>query len=97
MTSVALSPKYQVVIPKAVREVLKLVPGQRLEVALEANGRISLQPELDMRSAMGFLKPIPGVDVSDVPNDPEGPDWPGGCDPIPNADWIRDRNRASKP
>lgn len=96
MTSVALSPKYQIVIPKAVREVLKLVPGQRLEVALEANGRISLQPELDMRSAMGFLKPIPGVDVSDVPNDPEGPDWPGGCDPIADADWIRVSSKAKK-
>lgn len=71
MTSVALSPKYQIVIPKTVREILKLVPGQRMEVNLDTSGRIYIEPELDMRSAYGFLPPIPGVDVSDVPNDPE--------------------------
>jgi hypothetical protein len=24
-----------------------------------------------------------------VPNDPEGPDWPGGCDPVGDAEWLR--------
>lgn len=97
MTSVALSPKFQVVIPKALREVLKLVPGQRMEMNLDSAGRLFLEPELDIRSARGFLKQIPGVDVSDVPNDPEGPDWPDGCDSIPNADWISSGNKAAKP
>ncbi len=96
MTSVALSPKFQIVIPKALREVLKLVPGQRLEVNLDAAGRLLLEPELDIRSARGFLKQIPGVDVSDVPNDPEGPDWPGGCDPIADADWLRVGSKVKK-
>ena len=96
MISVALSPKFQIVIPKALREVLKLVPGQRLEVNLDAAGRLLLEPELDIRSARGFLKQIPGVDVSDVPNDPEGPDWPGGCDPIADADWLRVGSKVKK-
>lgn len=96
MTSVALSPKFQIVIPKALREVLKLVPGQRLEVNLDAAGRLLLEPELDIRSARGFLKQIPGVDASDVPNDPEGPDWPGGCDPIADADWLRVGSKVKK-
>jgi AbrB family looped-hinge helix DNA binding protein len=32
MTVVAISPKFQIVIPKAVREVLKLTPGQKVNV-----------------------------------------------------------------
>ena len=89
MSSVAISPKFQIVIPKAVRTVLKLRPGQRVEVKIDESGRAYLEPELDILSAKGFLEPIPGVDISDVPNDPEGPDWPGGCDPLPDADWLR--------
>lgn len=96
MTSVALSPKFQIVIPKALREVLKLVPGQRMEMNLDPAGRLFLEPELDIRSARGFLKQIPGVDVSDVPNDPESPDWPGGCDPITDADWLRVGSKVKK-
>ena len=87
MTTVALSPKFQIVIPKAVREVLKLVPGQRLEVR-ELNGGVFVEPVIDIMSLRGILPPIEGVDVSDVPNDPEGPDWPGGCEPISDAEWL---------
>lgn len=71
MTSVAISPKFQIVIPKAVREVLKLVPGQRIEVLLDKEGRAYLEPLLDIRSAKGFLKPIPGVDLTDIPDEME--------------------------
>ena len=39
MNTVTVSPKYQVVIPKAVREALSLEPGQRLQV-LVIEGRI---------------------------------------------------------
>ncbi len=97
MTSVAISPKFQIVIPKAIRVVLNLRPGQRVEVKLDESGRAFLEPELDIRSARGFLKPIAGVDVTDIPNDPEGPDWPGGCDPIPDADSIGIGQKVRKP
>lgn len=43
MNTVTVSPKYQVVIPKAVREAMALEPGQRLQV-LVFEGRIELVP-----------------------------------------------------
>ena len=89
MTSVAISPKFQIVIPKAVREALKLRPGQRVEVRLDGQGRLLVEPEPDIRSARGFLPRIEGVDVTAVVADPEGPGWPGGCDPLPDAPWVR--------
>jgi AbrB family looped-hinge helix DNA binding protein len=66
MTSVALSPKFQIVIPKDVRQALKLVAGQRLEARVN-QGRVELIPELPMSAARGMF---PGIDTS-VPNDPE--------------------------
>lgn len=74
MTSVVISPKFRVVIPKAVREALKLRPGQRLEMRLDsASGTVVLESELDIRSARGFLKPVPGKDLTHIANDPEAP------------------------
>jgi AbrB family looped-hinge helix DNA binding protein len=57
MQSVIVSPKYQVVIPKAVREALKLHPGQRMQI-VEYAGRIELIPERDIKELRGFLKGI---------------------------------------
>ena len=57
MQSVSVSPKYQVVIPKAVRKALNLRPGQRLQV-IEYPGRIELVPERDIKELRGFLKGI---------------------------------------
>lgn len=57
MQSVTLSPKYQVVIPKAVREALKLYPGQKMQI-VEYEGRIELLPERDIKELRGFLKGI---------------------------------------
>lgn len=57
MQSVTVSPKYQVVIPKAVRESLKLQPGQKMQV-VEYAGRIELIPERDIKELRGFLKGI---------------------------------------
>ncbi|MBE0557074.1 MAG: AbrB/MazE/SpoVT family DNA-binding domain-containing protein, partial [Proteobacteria bacterium] len=48
MQSVTVSPKYQVVIPKTVREALKLYPGQKMQV-VEYAGRIELIPERDIK------------------------------------------------
>jgi AbrB family looped-hinge helix DNA binding protein len=57
MQIVTLSPKYQVVIPKAVRESLQLRPGQKMQV-VEYDGRIELIPERDINELRGFLKGI---------------------------------------
>ncbi len=57
MQTVTLSPKFQVVIPKPVRETLRLKPGQKMHV-LEYEGRIELIPDRDMEELRGFLKGI---------------------------------------
>ena len=93
MTSVAISPKFQVVIPRAVRQKLKLKVGQRVHVRANEAGQVVIEPELDIMSLHGILKPIPGVDITHVENDPEGPDGPGGCDPLPDAEWVQNSKR----
>ena len=57
MQAVTVSPKYQVVIPKTVREALKLYPGQKMQV-VEYAGRIELIPERNIKELRGFLKGI---------------------------------------
>ena len=57
MWTVTVSPKYQVVIPRAVREALHLRPGQKMQV-VEYNGRIELILERDIEELRGFLKGI---------------------------------------
>ncbi len=57
MQSVTVSPKYQVVIPKKIREALNVRPGQKLQV-IEYAGRIELIPERDIKELRGFLKGI---------------------------------------
>ncbi len=60
MLSVKVSPKYQVVIPKEIRESLQLMPGQKMQVVQYEN-RIELIPERDIEELEGFLK---GMDTS---------------------------------
>ena len=57
MQTVTVSPKYQVVIPKDVREAMQLRPGQKLKV-IEYDGRIELIPDKDIAELKGFLKGI---------------------------------------
>ena len=57
MHSVTVSPKYQVVIPKRIRETLKIKPGQKMQV-VEYAGRIQMIPERDIKELRGFLKGI---------------------------------------
>jgi len=57
MQLVTVSPKYQIVIPKTVREALNVRPGQKLQV-IEYAGRIELIPERDIKELRGFLKGI---------------------------------------
>jgi len=57
MSSVKISPKYQVVIPRKVRDSLQLKPGQKVQVMLYGN-RIELIPERSISEMRGFLKGI---------------------------------------
>lgn len=57
MQTVTVSPKYQVVIPKSVREAMQLRPGQKLKI-IEYEGRIELIPDRDISELKGFLKGI---------------------------------------
>ena len=57
MQAVTVSPKFQVVIPRPVRESLHLYPGQKMQV-VEYDGRIEMIPERDITELRGFLKGI---------------------------------------
>ena len=60
MTIVTISSRFQVVIPKNVRESLDLKPGQQVE-AIPFKGRIELIPLEPIESMRGFLK---GIDTT---------------------------------
>jgi len=60
MATVTISPKFQVVIPKDVREKLGLKPGQKVQ-AIVYEGRIELIPIQPIRTLRGYLK---GIDTS---------------------------------
>jgi AbrB family looped-hinge helix DNA binding protein len=57
MDAVKISPKFQVVIPKEVRERLHLVAGQRLQIVAYGN-RIEMIPEQKIGNMRGFLAGI---------------------------------------
>ena len=57
MHTVTVSPKYQVVIPKSIRDTLQLKPGQKMSV-IEYDGRIEMIPERDISELRGFIKGI---------------------------------------
>lgn len=66
MDAVTISPKFQVVIPKRIREDLHLQPGQKVQ-AIEYGNRVELVPVKPARELRGFLR---GIDT-DVPREPE--------------------------
>ena len=55
MTYTSVSSKYQVVIPKEVRERLSMKPGQKL-IVYERGGVIHLIPKVPLKSLRGKLK-----------------------------------------
>ncbi len=57
MTAVTVSPKYQIVIPKEIRESMGIVSGQKVQI-MSYQGRIELIPLKPMKEMRGFLKGI---------------------------------------
>jgi AbrB family looped-hinge helix DNA binding protein len=55
--TVTVSPKFQVLIPAAIRVSLGLHPGQKLR-AIQLGDRIELVPVRPIKDARGFLKGI---------------------------------------
>ncbi len=64
MDAVTVSPKYQVVIPKAVRERTHITPGEKLQV-LSFDDRIEFIRTQPMRKMRGFLQGLDSVFVRD--------------------------------
>jgi len=62
MTTVTVSPKYQVVIPSKLRKALDIRPGQKIEV-LAYEGRLEFIPVQPAKALRGMLR---GIDT-DVP------------------------------
>jgi len=60
MSTVTVSPKYQVVIPQVIRDALGIRPGQRIQ-ALQYQDRIELIPVRPIRKARGMLKGLDTV------------------------------------
>ena len=60
MTSVTVSPKFQIVIPKEIRESMGIVSGQKLQIT-SYQGRIEVVPLKPMEEMRGFLK---GIDTT---------------------------------
>ncbi len=60
MEIVTVSPKFQIVIPRAIRERLDIKPGQKIRL-LYYGGRIELIPLRPIREMRGLLK---GIDTT---------------------------------
>ena len=60
MFLVTVSPKFQVVIPRAVREALGIKPGQKVQV-VQYDNRVEFIPVKPTKQTRGFLK---GIDTT---------------------------------
>lgn len=64
METVTISPKYQIVIPRRIREALGLRPGEKVR-AIQLGRRVELVPIMPPEQARGFLSGI----RTDVPRE----------------------------
>ena len=55
MDTVTISSKFQMVIPRAIREKWNIKPGQKVRLIVFGN-RLEVVPVRDIREARGFLK-----------------------------------------
>lgn len=60
MVTVTVSSKYQIVIPQAIRNVLDIQVGQKIQLIPYQN-RIEIVPLVDVTKMRGFLK---GIDTT---------------------------------
>jgi AbrB family looped-hinge helix DNA binding protein len=60
MSVVTVSPKFQVVIPREIRDALGLEPGQKVQ-AFQYQNRVELIPVRSVREMRGFLQ---GIDTT---------------------------------
>ena len=60
METVTVSPKFQIVIPRSVREALDLHPGEKIQIIRYEN-RIEFIPVKNIKKMRGFLK---GIDTT---------------------------------
>ncbi|MCC2642351.1 MAG: Transcriptional regulator, AbrB family [Nitrospira sp.] len=67
MSMTTISPKFQIVIPKEMREKLRLCPQQRLQV-MEKGGIITLVPEVPLKSLKGALKGMSKLGIREKKN-----------------------------
>lgn len=83
--SVKMSSKNQIVVPKAAREALELVPGDRLVVSVRENGVVELEkqgrdPAAELEGSLSGLAdapPWPELDGSVGETEPLGRSSPG--------------------
>jgi len=80
MSATTLSSKYQIVIPKEVRDALALREGDRFEV-IPFGGRVELVPILPLRTLFGLSRPA-RAEAADVPGSPHSPAG------HPDEDWL---------
>lgn len=68
MATVTVSPKFQIVIPKEIRESMGIVSGQKVQI-MSYQGRIEVIPLQPIKAMRGFL---PGIDTKVVREDDQG-------------------------
>jgi len=66
MDTATISPNYQVVIPRAIREKWNIRPGQKVRFIIYGN-RLEIVPVRDIKTARGFLQGM----SSDIERDDE--------------------------
>ena len=64
MTATTISPKFQVVIPKEVRDQISVKAGQKVTM-IAKNGVIHIVPVVSLRQLRGALKGIPTTGFRD--------------------------------
>ena len=64
MARAVISPKFQIVIPKEIRERMDLHPGQVVSL-IDRDGMVTLVPQRPLSELRGILKGVPTDDYRD--------------------------------